>query len=227
MKNTRFHLFSILILCSISFSYAQEATLSFQAAPMLSIYSYDTEAMAGPGFTAGVSCNLPIGVHWSIRPELNYQQRIFREKYSSEFDGTTFSGSEKGVYAYRFSYLELPVLFQYRNSGRLGFYIGPQFGLNINVTEIDNYEMEYTNKVTGEVSAESGREKYSGESYELAEVSLAFGPNYTFDFGLAIECRLQRSIILFESGDPDFDQAWTLASLGVRYSLPVGTKSKE
>ena len=67
--------FSILAI----YTFAQRAQLGVQASPLFSIAPYDGESQNVIGYTAGLSCKLPLGGNWLIRPEFNIQQGLLRK----------------------------------------------------------------------------------------------------------------------------------------------------
>lgn len=197
---------------------AQDATIGFQSGAIINIYGGEGSSLSGFGFGLGMSGIIPIGESWAFRPEVNFQKRNFKDEYSysSVFGNYSYESTE--IEKNSMSYIDIPFLFQYTSSGKFGFYFGPQFGLNIGQKIKNEYSYKEVNLSTGEELSGSGtsESKYEGG---LKEASIAIGPTYTFDSGLAIEMRAQRSIIIFQDGDNTTDYGWTLLQLGLRYNL--------
>ena len=210
--------FSILAI----YTFAQRAQLGVQASPLFSIASYDGESQNGIGYTAGLSCKLPLGGNWSIRPEFNIQQRSLTETAEENYSNDNYSYSSTYKSNFKLTFIDIPVLFEYRNSSKLGFYVGPQFGTDIGLKNQIDYEYSEIDLETGEECSGESSESETYTEWSLSELSLALGANYNLDNGLSFEFRFQRYLALIEDGDIDTDFAFAGIQLGCRYLLPLG-----
>lgn len=217
----------ILLFFSKSVIAQGNSTLGVQVGSFLNVASDDGTSFSGIGFGGGLSAIISLNDHWAFRPEVNYQDRRFIQKYDSEY--TNFYGThvEKHTTHYDMHYLDVPLLFQYTSSNRFGFFFGPQFGMNIGVRTKEEDYIKTVSSQTGEVFIQEGTTIEKDEESSLKEISFVMGPSYRFDFGLTVEFRAQRSIFLFTSdSDPSLENSWLLIQLGFRYHLPLAKKAE-
>ena len=217
----------ILLFFSKSVIAQSKSTLGVQAGSFVNVISDDGESMSGVGFGGGLSAIISLNDHWDFRPEVNYQDRRFNEKYDSDYTNYYGSFIEKDRTHYNMHYLDIPLLFQCSSSNRFGFFFGPQFGMNI-ATRIkaESYSKQVSSQ-TGEVFVQEGTTIEKDDWNSLREISFVLGPSYKFDFGLTLEFRAQRSIFLFNWGsDPTQESSWLLIQLGCRYNLPLAKKAE-
>jgi hypothetical protein len=221
MKQT---ILTIALTTFALFTFAQGPQLGVQASPLFSVLSYDGESMNGLGFSTGLSVKFPLGEHWSVRPEINFQQRSFSSEYEEDYSSGDYNYSSKAKYRTKISFIDVPVLFEYRTNSRLGFYVGPQVGADIGSKYLIEYESMEKDLTTGEVFKSEGTEEVKSTDQSMQEISLALGTNYNLDNGLSFEFRFQRSIGLIDAGDFETDISMANVQLGMRYLLPVGKK---
>lgn len=212
---------STIVFATFAFiTNAQGPQLAVQASPLLSIMSYDGESQNGIGFTAGLSCKISLGQQWAIRPEFNIQQRSFTQKYDESSSGPEYSYTSSYKVSNKLTYIDVPVLFEYKTNSKLGFYIGPQFGTDIG----SKYTVDYTETMkdleTGEEFTEGGVESSSGSDLSFTEFSVALGTNYNLNNGLSFEFRLQRTAVIGYDNDYETDLSFTNIQLGCRYTIP-------
>lgn len=221
MKKT----FSTIVIATLAFTtMAQGPQLAVQASPLFTVFSAEGESLNGLGFSAGLSLKLPIGKYWSIRPEINMQQRSFVSDFSSEYTSANYRYTEEFKNTTKLSFLDMPILFEYRKNTRLGFYVGPQFGTDIGAKYLSEYNSMEEDLTTGQVYEIEGTDEAEWGDGSLLELSLALGTNYNLDNGLSFEFRLQRSLAMMQFGDVDTDMAMLNMQLGLRYVLPTGKK---
>jgi len=217
----------ILLFFSKSVIAQGKSTLGVQIGSFVNVLSDDGESFSGVGFGGGLSAIISLNDHWNFRPEVNYQDRRFNEKYDSEYTNYYGLYIENSRTHYDMHYLDIPLLFQYSSSNRFGFFFGPQFGMNIATRIKTESYSKHVSSQTGEVFVQEGTTIEKEDWNSLKEVSFVMGPSYQFDFGLTIEFRAQRSIFLFttDSG-PFLESSWLLIQLGCRYNLPLAKKAE-
>lgn len=205
-------------------TFAQGPQLGVQASPLLSIMSYDGESINGIGYSAGLSCKIPLSERWSIRPEFNIQQRSgsLDSDYTESSD--YYTAEELSTYTMKYSVVDVPVLFEYRTKSKLGFYVGPQFGASFGSSYKWKYSYTAKDLETGEEYSEEGTETEDGMDSNFNEFSFALGTNYNLDNGLSFEFRFQQSagVLYTYDGDFDTDMSFAGVQLGCRYTIPSG-----
>ena len=203
-------------------SFSQGPQIGIQASPLLALFSHDNEFLSGIGYSAGISASFPMSERWSIRPELNFQQR----NVSSTEEGYVNSMDYREEYVYtfkmKFSSLDMPILFQYKMANGLRFCFGPQFGTGVGTSISEEYTYKVEDLSTGEVYESSGSDEYDGYFEGIHELSFVMGANYTINKSLGFDLRAHRSIALIEDGDFETEIAWTTFQLVCRYTLPIG-----
>jgi len=207
---------------TVQMSNAQNKTVGVVAGASYNILSFDQESVNGIGYTVGLTSFIPFGDKWGFRPEVNFQQRRLISKESDSFTSDDFNYAFNSESKISYYYIDFPLLMQFNGGTGFGFFVGPQFGLNIGGKEVYNSTEKYTDLGTGEVIIETNSEtdKFKGDG--LSEFSIVLGPTYTFDFGLSLELRAQRTIGILSDGDFDTEIAWTVFQVGARYSIPIG-----
>jgi hypothetical protein len=208
-------------------TFAQGPQLGVQASPILSVMSYDGDALNGIGFTVGLSGNFPLGEHWSIRPEFNIQQRVGTMNSTEEITSRSYSYSETGDFTLKYLMVDIPVLIEYRTKSNLGFYFGPQFGASVGSKAEWKYKSTEKNLNTGEEETYEGTESEDMFDGNINEFSFAAGTNYNLNNGLSFEFRVQQSVGVLYTYDGDFDTGLSFATiqLGCRYTIPNFKKS--
>ncbi len=213
---------AVFLLLIASPSMAQGPSMGFQSGALYNVYSYDGESESGFGYYFGVSGIFPIAKKWTIRPEVNLQQRNFKFDNSASYSDPNYSYEENYTERYKYQFLDLPLIVQYQANDRFAFYFGPQYGILVGAKYSEEYTGVYNDLESGEQYEDEG--SYSDdENYgDQREISLLAGMNYTFDFGLALDFRAQRSVIAAEYGEVESGLSWANFQLGLRYNLPIG-----
>ncbi len=213
-----------LLILPLQFVLTQEFNLGIQGGILFSRVGDNLEAYSGTGFTSGLSLEIPLNLQWAIRPEVNYQRRklLVIDDYTSS--GSNFIYESSAELRLFHSYIDIPVLMQYKSNNRFGFYFGPQFGALLASKYVEDLLATETNTTTGEKDVFRRHTVTRESSSRLNEISFALGPMYSFDFGLSIEGRFQRSVFLFNSDDIDFTVNWMQFQITARYNLPMSRK---
>lgn len=135
MKNYTLTITILLLSASLA-GYAQKPSIGIQAGMSYANFTMSAEGNSEsgkykPGFTAGIMIDKAIGKKLYFQPAINFVQKGFNSKYSSDAKVT-------------FNYIELPLNFVYRAKKESGFFIGggPSIGMGINGTSVYEGEKE-------------------------------------------------------------------------------------
>ena len=126
-------------------------------------------------FTAGLMVLMPINEKWALQPELNYAclGADYEDVFEDEFGSRTmveYTG------AFKFHYLQLPVIAKYYIVDGVSLEAGPQ--VSFLVAAVDEYE------ILGEADDEDISDLANGVDFGLNA-----GVGYTFDPGIHIRAR--------------------------------------
>ena len=224
-KNTLFVLALIMAAC---YSSAQGPTIGFQGRTFLNINSYGTESINDIGYGGGIAGFFPFGEKWALRPEFNLQNRRYVQREESTQNNATYTSVSKSKDRLRSTYLDIPIVVRYQSKSRFGFSFGPQFGWNIGSHSRYESESKLTYLLTGDIEETSSTSNGPSSSDGFMETSFLMGVGYKFDFGMAIDFRIQRTIFMFAGNyGLEWDRSWTLLSLGLKYDLPMGKTGEE
>lgn len=213
--------FALLLILITSQTKAQGPTMGFQSGGLYTVLSYDGESQSGAGYYFGVSGIFPIAKKWTIRPEVNLQRRSFKMNYNESYSGPDYTYEEDYTSKYNYQFIDLPLIVQYQANDQFGFYCGPQYGIAVGAEYSEEYTAMSKELDTGDAYEEEGSYSEDRTYVDDKEISLLVGMNYTFDFGLAVDFRAQRSVIAAYYGEVDSDLSWANFQLGLRYNLPL------
>lgn len=132
-------------------TFAQAPTISVQANGLYSNLSFDGyEKFDGFGYSFGIAGDFPLSEKMSIRPEINIQQRRLKNSYEESYSSAEYVYEELYNYKINMSYLDIPILIQYKPTKHIGFYAGPQFGTSLGTKTTVEYSASEVDKSTGE-----------------------------------------------------------------------------
>jgi len=149
------------------------------------------------GILAAVYAAIPISENFAVTPEL-------------QFSGQGAKGTDLGIdFEFNLNYLNIPVMFQYRNEGGFFAEAGPQIGF----------------LMSAKVKAE-GTDEDIKDSFKSTAFSLGIGAGYKSSMGLGISARyaLNLNNIL---DDPDGDLKNSGFQIGLIYEFGGKKSSKD
>jgi hypothetical protein len=153
-------LFLVAAITAVGFASKAQVTFGVKAGLNISNWTGDDAdgASSLTGFNAGGLVNIPISSMFSVQPEVTYSG-----------EGVKFDGGK-----YTTNYINIPVLFQYNNSGFYGE-LGPQIGILASAKA----------KIDGGGSSDAKdlfkSTNFSvaiGAGYKLSNIGLGFGVRY-------------------------------------------------
>ncbi|MFZ5552231.1 MAG: outer membrane beta-barrel protein [Bacteroidota bacterium] len=198
---------------------AQKAGIDFSNNYFISTLNYDKTSIPGWGFGAGVAVPFFAGKKLSIRPELNYQLRIYNSKSSSHAEDNYSITESEYQSTDKYHFLELPLIFLVKPQKHFGFLFGIQFGKAVKSGYSYENTFTTTNKSNGQVSTSKNSNSGEFDDLNLSELSLNAGISFHLGNGFAFEVRGQRSLVLFVDGETDTEISWGTVQLGIRYEL--------
>ena len=152
-------LFLVAAITAIGFAANAQVTFGVKAGLNISSWTGDTESIDPSsliGFNAGGLVNIPISSMFSVQPEVTYSG-----------EGVKVEGGK-----YQLNYINIPVLFQYNNSGFYGE-LGPQVGI----------------LASAKAKPDDGDDLDVKDLFKSTNFSLAIGAGYKLTNGLAFGVR--------------------------------------
>lgn len=135
------------------------------------------------GFQAGVFGNIRLNDYTALQPELMYAQKGSRSNYDKEFLGGEV---EEAIAEFNMSFINLPVLFNFRAMDRLNVFVGPYFSYLLK-GEIDA-DPEILTYINAESNDDIDRDNFNdydiglqvGVGFDIKDFRLGF--DYSFGF---------------------------------------------
>jgi hypothetical protein len=195
--------------CTVAFTASAQMNIGGKAG--LNYSSYGTkvdpepeekpEAATGIGFHVGGYLEFMFSDKVGIRPELLFSARKTSDTETSTttFDlfGTTTTAKTESDNKTTFSYLELPILLNYKLSDNFSFQVGPGFGLLMSAKNKFDATTTTTTTTGGSsttTTTETSGDSDSKEGLRGLELGAVAGINYELESGLSVGLRYWRGL---------------------------------
>lgn len=180
MKNLPFvFLFSFLFL-SVS---AQQVKVGVRAGLNFSEWDTDNQYKSDfvTGFHIGPTVRLKASNLITIEPSLLLSQKGTRGNRILDYTDDSVSFYSDNKWAYKFFYLDIPVLVRFKVFSGLELYLGPQFSHLMQTSSISRSNVIYNEKEHVQESEERGLKGYNN-----FDLSLSGGVGYLFNNGVNV-----------------------------------------
>jgi Outer membrane protein beta-barrel domain len=233
MKKT---ILSIVALLSIGLTNAQKINYGFKAGLNISMDNTNLKdhKVVGEsdlyksytGFHLGGFIALSLNEKWVLQPELLYSTQGFKNEYRRDFSSDNAQISPNNTLSIddilKFSYLNLPIMFQYKPISKLAIEFGPQLGYML------AGESKHTSTNTSQGVTTTYYKTYdlfnlidseTGERYPNAvkrfDFSLNLGASYDITKNVFAQARYNMGLTNIRNLDPreTYDEKYDLTSI--------------
>ncbi|MCO4292350.1 PorT family protein [Solitalea sp. MAHUQ-68] len=128
------------------------------------------------GYQFGTFANISLANTFAIQPELLFSTQGWKGKESGVEEGTPYTAET----TFKSTYLNVPVLFEYKPILGLGFILGPQFGYQINKKQdfkVSALGMSQTESLNSEDLDNEAKD--AGFEYNKFDLAAVVGAQYT------------------------------------------------
>lgn len=180
---------------------AQEVKFGAKAGVNFASVTGDIENADGKvGFHIGGVAEIVISDKFSVQPELLYSAQGWKEEYSEEFFGETYSYE----FDAKLDYLTLPIMAKYYIAEGLSLEGGPQVAFLLSSK--------------GELSDEEGSEEGDIEGLSDIDFGVNFGLGYKLESGLNFGARYNLGLSnIIDEGDSDVKNGVIQVSVGYMF----------
>jgi len=178
---------AILMVASLNLVNAQGVTFGAKAGLNLENISGvpNTSASMNIGFHIGGIVNIGVNESFSVQPELLYSTAGAKwdQTTTQTFFGVTETIDDNAKYS--LSYIQIPILAQYKLDNGLFFQAGPYFGILMGASASETI----TTTITGQPTQSTSVSSSSDSANNKLDIGLAFGVGYQMPSGLGFSLR--------------------------------------